>query len=366
MNHYVYEVTNLINGKKYIGKRSCKCPIEEDKYMGSGVAITRAIKKYGKENFKKDVLKICSTEDEAYAYEDIYTLKVKAWDNENYYNLKQGGRGGRTLISKSMRVKLKKPKTEEHRRKIGESNKGKNIGKIGKNNPVSKPVVMIDLEGNKVKEFECMREAGDYLDKPRGFNAISRVCRNGGTAYNYLWLFKDNYNNLINKNEFKEWYINSKKRYIERNRTKSQKNSKTIYQLHTYTLDIIQEFNSIKSASEITGISPRLIDNVCNHKGYTAGGYSWIYKDEYKTLSREELFKIYKSKYSKSKIKVICLNTLDVFDGVVDAIKHFNLCRGARIEAVCKGTKKSAGKHPHTNEPLRWSYYDDYINNKPA
>ena len=65
MNHYVYEITNLVNGKKYIGKRSCKCPIEDDKYMGSGIAITNAIKKYGKENFKKDVLKICSTEDEA-------------------------------------------------------------------------------------------------------------------------------------------------------------------------------------------------------------------------------------------------------------------------------------------------------------
>ena len=58
MNHYVYEITNLVNGKKYIGKRSCKCPIEEDKYMGSGIAITRSIKKYGKDNFGENRYKI--------------------------------------------------------------------------------------------------------------------------------------------------------------------------------------------------------------------------------------------------------------------------------------------------------------------
>ena len=43
MNHYVYEITNLVNDKKYIGKRSCKCPIEDDKYMGSGYALKKSI-----------------------------------------------------------------------------------------------------------------------------------------------------------------------------------------------------------------------------------------------------------------------------------------------------------------------------------
>ena len=67
--------------------------------------------------------------------------------------------------------------------------------------------------------------------------------------------------------------------------------------------------------------------------------------------------------YSKpnAKRKVVCLNTRQVFDGIVDAIEYFNLCKGAKIEAVCRGKRATTGKHPETNEPLRWLYYEDYL-----
>ena len=93
MNHYVYETTNLINGKKYIGKRSCHCSIQDDKYMGSGNLIVKAIKKYGVENFKKDILQICENEDMAYEWEKVYIEQVRAYDNSNYYNIAFGGCG---------------------------------------------------------------------------------------------------------------------------------------------------------------------------------------------------------------------------------------------------------------------------------
>ena len=46
---YVYLITNIINGKKYISS-SRKSQIDEN-YYGSGKAIKDALKKYGKNNF---------------------------------------------------------------------------------------------------------------------------------------------------------------------------------------------------------------------------------------------------------------------------------------------------------------------------
>lgn len=93
MNHYVYLTTNLVNGKKYIGKRSCQCPIEEDSYLGSGKALRKAIDQYGPENFSKEILKICSTEDEAYRYEAEMISKYNAKESRDFYNLDGRGRG---------------------------------------------------------------------------------------------------------------------------------------------------------------------------------------------------------------------------------------------------------------------------------
>lgn len=91
MYHFVYETTNLINGKKYIGKHSTDDL--NDGYLGSGKAIQQAIKKYGENNFSRTILKEFKTSEEAYMYEEeIITPEIIK--SKNYYNMKPGGIGG--------------------------------------------------------------------------------------------------------------------------------------------------------------------------------------------------------------------------------------------------------------------------------
>lgn len=96
MFYTVYKITNLINEKIYIGAH--KTSVIEDNYMGSGVIISNAINKYGKENFKKEILYLLESEEEMYAKEkEIVNEEFLA--RNDVYNLKEGGNGGWNYIN---------------------------------------------------------------------------------------------------------------------------------------------------------------------------------------------------------------------------------------------------------------------------
>jgi hypothetical protein len=92
MFYTVYKVTNKINNKYYIGKHQTKNL--NDDYMGSGKLIKRAIKKYGIENFIKEILFVFDNEKEMNDKEKELVLL-----NEMSYNLCYGGKGGFGFIN---------------------------------------------------------------------------------------------------------------------------------------------------------------------------------------------------------------------------------------------------------------------------
>lgn len=91
MNYTIYKITNILNNKVYIGKHQTD-NINDD-YFGSGVLIRNAIKKYGKENFVKELLYVFDTEEEMNQKErELITEEFVK--REDTYNLGVGGEGG--------------------------------------------------------------------------------------------------------------------------------------------------------------------------------------------------------------------------------------------------------------------------------
>ena len=91
MNYTIYKTTNTVNNKIYIGKHQTENI--NDSYLGSGISLERAINKYGKEYFIKEILYIFDNEEEMNSKEKELVSEefIKRKDN---YNESLGGEGG--------------------------------------------------------------------------------------------------------------------------------------------------------------------------------------------------------------------------------------------------------------------------------
>lgn len=152
MKHIVYKTTNLISGKIYIGVHSSIQ--SQDTYLGSGIALNKAIKKYGKDKFKRETLFTFDNIDDAYMKEsELVNSEFVA--REDTYNLAIGGQGGtrkfkdirktNKRISTSQKIRMNsvgfKPwnlgrKCPEIGNKPAETRKLRGISYAGKNNPM--------------------------------------------------------------------------------------------------------------------------------------------------------------------------------------------------------------------------------------
>ena len=170
----IYKTTNKINGKIYIGKDTKNNP----DYLGSGKILKMAIKKYGKQNFVKEILEYCNSEN----IDDREIYWIKELDSiELGYNISPGGQGGDPFkynrrikeITERMSNSRKGDKNSMYGKSHKESAKEKmRIKKIGiydgSKNPRARKLYQYDIDLNLIKIWDFCKECADYLNISRG------------------------------------------------------------------------------------------------------------------------------------------------------------------------------------------------------
>lgn len=109
----VYKTTNLVNGRFYYGVH-CQ---DKPGYLGSGTAIQEAVAKYGRDNFKREIVSIFETEDLAYEFEGLLIDEAMV-ANPLSYNLVPGGRRGYRHFAGDNNVWVGRHHSEESRKKM--------------------------------------------------------------------------------------------------------------------------------------------------------------------------------------------------------------------------------------------------------
>jgi group I intron endonuclease len=123
--YFVYKTTCIVSGKIYVGAHSTRKL--DDGYIGDGICVLRhakldtlfhrAVRKYGYDNFKREIIEFCSSNKYLEKQERFWIQELKSHMSFGGYNMTFGGFGGDMLAGR--------PDCEELRRKGAAKNKGR-------------------------------------------------------------------------------------------------------------------------------------------------------------------------------------------------------------------------------------------------
>jgi hypothetical protein len=169
MYYILYKTKNNINDKIYIGVH--KTNNLEDNYLGSGKTLIKAIRKYGKNNFKRTIIRYATNEEDMYKLERLYVTE-RFIKSKNTYNLKLGGEGGWKFINdnrlnhseesnKSRKIKCSQAHKDGKYKHVkrdtfgfkGKKHTNKSKKKISKNNAMTLTEELIKSRNEDINEY---------------------------------------------------------------------------------------------------------------------------------------------------------------------------------------------------------------------
>lgn len=308
MAYTVYRLTSP-SDKVYIGITSR--PVKQRWNNGIGYkkcpAMNNAIRKYGWENFKKEILLENTTENEAKSLETML-IKLHKSDNKKYgYNLTEGGDGatGRVL-------------SEETKRRISEKNKGK---------------IMSEEQKERLRQINLGKRQSEETKRKRSESMKGKKFPNRKRIYT----------------------DEDRKRISERSKGANNGHAKKVICLET-----LKVYDTLAQAREETGATK--ITECCRHyyKHKSSAGLHWEYyddrlsdsdyKDILKRLLEEEYNNKHKSPSEKNRrgtsercsVPVVCVETGVVFKSLEAVCQTYNISK-ANLCNCCRGKRKTAG-----------------------
>lgn len=191
--HYLYKTTNLINNKFYVGMHSTDNL--EDEYLGSGKRLRYSIRKYGKENFIKEILSFFKDREELIVAE-IDMVNDELIKNEHCMNIMNGGKGGyvneEVQFKRSQAGGLKRAQNLTRERIKEISSLAGNISKIKKVGIFDINFIKYDWNGKQHTE-ETKNKISQSL-KNKG-------CGETNNSFGTCWIMNDIENKRIKKED---------------------------------------------------------------------------------------------------------------------------------------------------------------------
>lgn len=134
------------------------------------------------------------------------------------------------------------------------------------------------------------------------------------------------------------------KKHSESTKNKiSNSNYHTNIKKKIYCVETKKIYNSIKEASDDTGIDRSSIGKVCQGKMNSAGNYHWCYEGDIPNIKQNKNYK-----------PVLCITTNKAYSNMMEAARDTN-SDNSNIKKVCDGKYK-------TTNGLKWKYitWDEY------
>ena len=214
-------------------------------------------------------------------------------------------------------------------------------------NLLDKTAINLSALSNKVKEVCNL-----YMKKTRDIDELCNITKfKKQTVRNYLT--KGSEIGLCD-------YLNVKEKYYK---------SRT----PVVCLNTREKYISITEAYRDTNVSISAIYGCCAGK-YLTGGKDkngnyliWKFEEEYSDMLKQNINiddyiqNTINNKWKSLSKKIICLDTLEIFDSNRMAMKWSNIKNTSSITQCCRGETKTAGKHPKTGQALHWMYYNEYL-----